>query len=43
MARTGRCHPDTPYSPSPIYNIRGMGTGGHVVHNDAEYLAAIAF
>ena len=37
----GTLPPRYPVFSKPIYNIRGMGTGGHVVHDEVEYLAAI--
>lgn len=30
-----------PVFSKPIYNMRGMGTGGRVVHSEEEYLAAL--
>ncbi len=37
----GTLPPRYPVFSKPIYNMRGMGTGGHVVHDEAEYLASI--
>ena len=30
-----------PVYSKPIYNMRGMGTGGRVIHNEDEYLSAV--
>jgi hypothetical protein len=37
----GTIPPGYPVYSKPIYNMRGMGTGGRVIHDEAEYVAAL--
>jgi len=37
----GTIPPEYPVYSKPIYNMRGMGTGGRVIHDEAEYVAAL--
>jgi hypothetical protein len=37
----GTMPPQYPVYSKPIYNMRGMGTGGQIIHDEAEYDAAL--